>query len=317
MHDITVIIPAFNAEVFILGALESLKSQLFQPTKVIVVDDGSSDSTVALINEWINSNNLQFDLEVISKINGGLSSARNAGITASDTPLIALLDADDKYHPKLLSTAISAFQSDASISLFFANQRVINDRGEKIQEWLTIKAVTQLKQKTLCDDINVLEEELLPSLAFGNYISCSASVMRREAVLSAGLFNEKIIAGEDLDFFVRFLPLKKVAFTYEELADVLRHSSSISQNKSRYVNINAVRVLIDNKVQFKSDKFSIDEIINHRLQDCFYNASVNGFKELIKFSKEVKSINPNIKPLCKDWLRAIIYTFKELSFKKK
>jgi len=310
VHGITVIIPAFNAEKFILGALESLKEQLFQPTKVIVVDDGSSDKTVALINEWVESNNLQFDLEIISKGNGGLSSARNAGIQAAATPLIALLDADDKYHSKLLSTAVSAFQSNASIALFFANQRVINSCGDKIQEWLTIKAITKLKQKTLCDDIKILEEELLPSLAFGNFISCSASVMNREAVLASGLFNEKIMAGEDLDFFVRFLPSKKVAFTYEELADVLRHPSSISQNKSRYVNINAVRVLLDNKAKFQSKKFNIDEIINHRLQDCFYNASLNGFKELVKFSKEVGSINPNIKPLSKDWLRAIYYTFK-------
>ena len=310
LHDITVIIPAFNAEKFILGALESLKEQFSQPTKVIVVDDGSSDDSVSLINEWIITNEPQFDLEVISKINGGLSSARNAGINASETTLIALLDADDTYHPKLLSTAISAFQCDDSIELFFANQRVINSKHEKIQEWLTIKKITGLKQKTLCDEIKILEEELLPSLAFGNFISCSASVMKRESMLSAGLFNEQIMAGEDLDFFVRFLPLKKVAFTYEELAYVLRHPSSISQNKSRYVNINAVRILIGNKERFKSEKFNIDEIINHRLQDCFYNASVNGFRELIKFAKEVKKINSEIKPLNKDWLRAIYYSFK-------
>lgn len=99
--SISVIIPAYNAEKTIVASLDSVKNQTVIPNfyEVIVVDDGSTDKTLNLVNEYF-YNNTELHGAIISQKNAGVSAARNAGIYAAKGVWISLLDSDDVLHPR-------------------------------------------------------------------------------------------------------------------------------------------------------------------------------------------------------------------------
>jgi glycosyltransferase involved in cell wall biosynthesis len=94
--DISVIIPAYNAENSIINTMESVRLQTVKPSSVIVVDDGSSDSTARIVSEYIVRYHL-LDWEIVSQPNAGPSAARDLGIRKANSNYIALLDADDEW----------------------------------------------------------------------------------------------------------------------------------------------------------------------------------------------------------------------------
>jgi glycosyltransferase involved in cell wall biosynthesis len=307
--DITVIIPAYNMEKYILSTLESVKNQTVSPNEVIIVNDGSSDKTQSLIEEWLSVNKLNWIL--INKTNGGLSSARNAGINACKTKLIALLDSDDQYLPSFIESALKAFHQKSELTLFFANQRVVDENGKKLFDWLENKAIKELNSTCLIEDIFLLKESILPSLVFGNYISCSASVFNASHIIQSGGYDESIKAGEDTEFLLRLLDDKKIAFTYVELANVLRRSDSITQANRCMVHIGRANAIEIHSVALKRHGVDVKQIIQSQFKECYYLSSLQGVNELIKIKKIIKQrSNFAQPPFLKDWFRAL---FKSLT----
>jgi glycosyltransferase involved in cell wall biosynthesis len=95
--DISVVIPTFNSERYILDAITSVLSQTLADLRVIVVDDGSDDRTPELVRSIVDPR-----LTVVTQPNAGVAAARNAGIERADAPLVAFLDADDSWSPHKL-----------------------------------------------------------------------------------------------------------------------------------------------------------------------------------------------------------------------
>ena len=93
---ITAIIPLYNGAEFIEGSLNSVLTQTLPPVKIVVVDDGSADAGPAIVERMARQHN---NISLLSKPNGGQSSARNLGAAHAQTPLIALLDQDDIWYP--------------------------------------------------------------------------------------------------------------------------------------------------------------------------------------------------------------------------
>lgn len=98
MVELSIIIPAYNAGKYILSSLNSLKMQTYNNFEVIIIDDGSNDDTIEKCNEF----NIQTKLkvQVYKNIKGGVSSARNYGISKAKGKYIAFLDSDDLVHPE-------------------------------------------------------------------------------------------------------------------------------------------------------------------------------------------------------------------------
>jgi glycosyltransferase involved in cell wall biosynthesis len=92
--SVTVIIPAYNRAHTLSGAIDSLLQQTQTPNEIIVVDDGSTDETPALLSSYGSS------IEVKTQSNQGRSTARNVGLKAAKGDLIAFLDSDDLLPPK-------------------------------------------------------------------------------------------------------------------------------------------------------------------------------------------------------------------------
>lgn len=106
--DITVIIPVYNGEKYIERAIVSVLNQTLQPQKIIVVNDGSSDSTAKICKNLADKNNI---IEVVEKKNGGISSARNCGLSFVTTKYVAFLDSDDEYMECFIQEMLNAIDS--------------------------------------------------------------------------------------------------------------------------------------------------------------------------------------------------------------
>ena len=100
---VSVVIPAYNAEAVIGDALRSVFAQTFRDFEVVVVDDGSTDDTVGVLEA------IGGGVRLLRQPNGGPAAARNAGIAVTTAPLIAFLDADDEWLPAKLEMQMAYF----------------------------------------------------------------------------------------------------------------------------------------------------------------------------------------------------------------
>lgn len=115
MRSVSVIIPCYNCAAFIGETLQSLTEQTCQDFEVICVNDGSKDETLSILEHWQKQG--AFEMRIIDKPNGGVSSARNAGIRAAQGKYLLFLDADDLYRPEYIEWLCGAIEeSGADVS---------------------------------------------------------------------------------------------------------------------------------------------------------------------------------------------------------
>jgi glycosyltransferase involved in cell wall biosynthesis len=127
---VSVVVPAFNAAATIEETLQSIAQQTYRNLDVIVVDDGSSDDTAMLVRRH-GAHDPRF--RVISQPNGGVASARNAGVRASRGEFIAFIDADDLWHPTKIAKQIAALLSGGpETALVYSPFRMIDSAGHVI-----------------------------------------------------------------------------------------------------------------------------------------------------------------------------------------
>ena len=106
---ISVIVPAYNAEAFLDQCLQSIVLQDYSRLEIIVVDDGSTDGTAALCDQWAERDER---IRVIHQPNGGHSAARNAALDVMTGELVMMVDSDDVLHPEFVSTLLELQQRD-------------------------------------------------------------------------------------------------------------------------------------------------------------------------------------------------------------
>ena len=115
---ISCIVPVFNGERYLGEALESILKQSYQSLQIIVVDDGSTDGTAALVDHY------EGQVRFLRQPNAGTAVARNSGLNAAEGEFVAFLDADDLWHPEKSSLAKSSGSTNdlksTFVSLVFA-----------------------------------------------------------------------------------------------------------------------------------------------------------------------------------------------------
>ena len=122
MHDlISVIVPVYKVEEYLDESVGSAVSQSYRNLEIILVDDGSPDSCGAMCDEWAKKDSR---IRVIHKQNGGLSSARNAGLDAATGDWIAFLDSDDLLEPDAYEKALALAKSNGADTAIFSFYRL-------------------------------------------------------------------------------------------------------------------------------------------------------------------------------------------------
>ena len=177
---ISVIVPCYNQSRYLSEALESVWMQTYENWECIIVDDGSPDDTADIaLNFCLKDKRFKY----LKKENGGLSSARNAGIKEASGNLILPLDADDRIHKDYLCFAIEAFNRNKTLDLIYCKAAYF---GEKTGEW-------------------ILEPYSYEQLLTHNCIFCSA-IFKKEDFTKANGYSENLKCGwEDWDLWLRML----------------------------------------------------------------------------------------------------------------
>lgn len=125
---VAIIIPNYNYGRYIEHAIASIKAQSLTNLECVIVDDGSTDNSIEIIERAI-ADDLRFRL--LQKSNGGVAAARNYGIEHTSAPFICCLDADDALgNPEFLTTLVSVIEQDRALGIVFTSLRVMSESGE-------------------------------------------------------------------------------------------------------------------------------------------------------------------------------------------
>ena len=181
---VSVIIPMYNAEEVVIRAIESARAQTYRRLEIIVVDDGSTDDSRAVVKKYISKTGAK-NIRLITKKNGGVSSARNAGIKEAKGKFIAFLDADDVWFPEKTELQM----------------RVMNDHPDAGMVGALI--TTARKIRTIADG-NIVSVSIRNQI-FSNSFQTSTVMIRRAAVKKAGLFDETQRYAEEGNFWIRIM----------------------------------------------------------------------------------------------------------------
>jgi len=270
--EISVVIPAYNAESYIKKAVESTLRQAYKPKEIIVVDDGSTDQTAEIVNSLADSINLK--IKLIQSQRGGVSKARNIGFMAAQTQYVAMLDADDYYSDSFFDLASLAFQVYPDVVAFFGDQYYINENNETIGTTLSGKSVEKIDFVEKMSGIRKIHHGVFGSLLDGSYISSSGVIVKRDKAMEAGLFDSELIAGEDQDFFCRLSLTGPLSYTREKVGYVLRHSQNATHPRNLVnVQINHRKTLLKLAVIAEEKKLCSQDIARckRNIKDIEYN----------------------------------------------
>lgn len=171
----SVVVPAYNAEAFIQDTLASVVKQTYRNIEVIVVDDGSTDGTAAIVRSLAARDPR---VVLIQQANAGVAAARNAAIQAARGAFIAPVDADDLWKPEKIARQMSRFLANDSLGLVYTWWEHVDEDGRVIPrtDYLgRAKSLSAPRGKVLHD---LIEKNIV-----GN---ASTPIMRKEAVLEAG-----------------------------------------------------------------------------------------------------------------------------------
>jgi glycosyltransferase involved in cell wall biosynthesis len=192
--NVTVVIPAFNAAAFLGDALESVLAQTYQPLEVIVVDDGSEDETPQVAAAYASK------VTYIRKERGGPAAARNEGIRAASGEWIAFQDADDIWLSDFLEKLVDA-SANTGADLVFCDALTLKSGVTTGPTFFERKGLKARLDEFAPGDI--LLDPFSLFLELHQFMLTCALLVRRDALLQVGLFDEGIYCGEDLDLWLR------------------------------------------------------------------------------------------------------------------
>lgn len=183
INEISVIIPVYNGEKTIRETIHSVLNQSFTSLEIIAINDGSNDSTLEIIKSIDDSR-----LQVFSYPNAGLAASRNRGISHATGKFISFIDADDLWTSDKLESQLKALQEHPNAAVAYSWTDYIDTEGKFLKSG---------RQITACGDV-------YKQLVLGNFLENGSNpLIRSEALLVVGKFDETLRAAEDWDMWLR------------------------------------------------------------------------------------------------------------------
>jgi glycosyltransferase involved in cell wall biosynthesis len=216
--QITVIIPSYNRYELLKRAIESVYAQTFLPKEIIVIDDGSSDNTHSIQNDFPN-------IKYLYQNNSGVSSARNLGIKNSSFPWIAFLDSDDTWHKDKLKLQVEFHQNNSDILMSYTDEL-----------WIREGEVVKIPKKFKKFGGNIFNECLSHCI-----IAPSSTMIHKDLLSLVGLFDEDLEVCEDYDLWLRVAIEHKIGLVSKKL--ITKYAGHENQLSFKYWGMDRFRVL--------------------------------------------------------------------------
>ena len=182
---ISVVIPTYNRAEFLNRALLSVARQTLKCSEIIVVDDGSTDNTSAVLDNI--SNTVRVPLKVLKQKNKGVASARNRGVACAENDYIVFLDSDDHWHKKKIELQYKALQENPEC--------LISHTREK---WLRRGVHLNQKRKHIPQHGDIFQHSLQLCA-----VGMSTVMVRKDLFSQVGMFDETLRCCEDYDLWLR------------------------------------------------------------------------------------------------------------------
>lgn len=211
MTLVSVIIAAYNAEKYIVEAIDSVLGQTWPNVECLVIDDGSTDRTADIVKSYGSR------LRYIYQKNAERSAARNCGLAEASGDYVSFLDADDKIAPEKIAEQVAFLDAHQEYGLVYS--RVLYFRGETRRDHFSIWRPAP-------------SGSVIPELVFRNFINLSSPLIRKTDALAVGGFDTAYSLNEDWDFWLR-LAVRGVQFGYlDKIHTYYRvHEGSSSSNR--------------------------------------------------------------------------------------
>jgi GT2 family glycosyltransferase len=211
---VSVIIPVYNSERFLSGALVSILSQSLECIQIVLVNDGSTDNTLSIMKEFAARDNR---IQILSRPNTGIVGALNDGIELCKGEFIARMDSDDWAHPERLLRQHSFLSTHSDVVACGTAAWIIDPRG---------RIVGLHRPPTWHEQI----EEMLLKGNGGAFLHPSLMI-RAEALKATGGYKPEFDLAEDLDLYFRLLQQGRLANLPEPLLHYRQHLSSTNFSK--------------------------------------------------------------------------------------
>ncbi|MBR9914085.1 MAG: glycosyltransferase family 2 protein [Algicola sp.] len=296
----SVVISIYNKEKFIVQTLESVLAQTFTDFEIIIVNDGSTDNSLKLIQNFQDAR-----LTIIDQQNSGASVARNNGMAAAKGVFIALLDGDDIWDPDFLKYIHEATVVHPDKCVFTTALAHLYD-GKIIPVTYSFKS-----------DADTLVLDYFKSSQQHTILSGSTAVFKKEILKTTGVFDRQIASGQDTDFWIRiglhypivFINKVLVFYVYnrESLSNTTTNLSLKPKFDKYYDEENTNKYL---KLFLDRNRFSL--AILSKLNDD--TASYNYYRNAL--SKKNLSLKHQILIDAPKWLLKMLLKIKSASGKK-
>ena len=213
---VSIVIPVYNAEKYIRECIESATEQTYHEIEVIAVNDGSTDNSLKILQEFSDK------IKIFSKPNGGTSSALNLGIKNMSGEWFKWLSADDVLYPNAIKELIlEAKKLENKKIILYSNYDIINSEGDIIKQFIE-------------PNYNELSSFDFNTILLDHYTgNGTTSLIHKSALDEYGMFNETIGFEEDYELWLRFCLIHgcRLHLIPKVLAKYRVHETQLTQSK--------------------------------------------------------------------------------------
>lgn len=232
---VSIIIPAYNAEKYLPLTLDSVLGQTFQQWELIIVDDGSQDSTRSIAEAYAAQDSR---VRVVHQQNGGVAVARNQGYarTSPETEAVIFLDNDDIWEPEALAVLTAALERHPEAAGAYVMGRYIDGAGQPIrvgmlEDWMRARRKVEGSRV-----VAILPSEFTTFSCFAleQWLpSPGVLLMRRAALEAVGGFDQATAPCDDYDLYFRLTRRGGLIFVDRPLFGYRLHGGNVSDDKRR------------------------------------------------------------------------------------
>jgi glycosyltransferase involved in cell wall biosynthesis len=215
---VSIVMATKNYARFLPEAIESVRAQTFADWELVVIDDGSTDDTPAIVSHYLTDARIRY----FRSDRLGQTRAKNLGIRMSRAQLIAFLDADDVWLPSKLEKQLALFRASPETGVVFCRRSLIDDAGNPLPPRPT---------STPC------RGRVLDQLFVQNFICFSSTIMRREILSHIGLLDPQLDLAIDYDLWLRAAKHYTFDFVDEQLVKYRTGHGNLSNKLADRVNI--------------------------------------------------------------------------------
>lgn len=262
-QKVLIVTPAYNAEKFLAQTIESVLAQSYSNWQLVIVDDGSTDETLAIARRFESDKRIT----VVAKKNGGVSSARNEGLKKGGGDFVAFLDADDIWEPNFLELTLSLMTDSPRVDVAIVGTRRIGGAGQELRPNPIVQFLRPVRGP-LWQELS--QSELLQEMLFGGTIPPCRLLYRSSLRVVEEGFDQGLHGTEDSDFLLRaFLEGARFYETEQVGSRYRQHGNNATGNTEKMLS-NLLKFLQKNKAEVMHHFPDFTEEKFHAAESLYY-----------------------------------------------